>query len=83
VLSLFLFDVENSPSAMGLCAPEIGDTKEQRNATLSEPSARMFEKARNVSISGGEFYNATGSINIGKTFDFLNTFVIPLITLFR
>ena len=67
---------------MGLDAPDVGGTQEQRSATSSEPSARMFDKARNVSISGGEFYNTTGSISIGKTFPFLNTLVMPLTTLF-
>ena len=31
-----------------------------------EPSARMFENARDVRISGGEFYSAR-SVSIGKT----------------
>jgi len=74
-------DLENSPSAMGLDTPDFRDTQ-QRSATSSEPSARMFDKARNVSINGGEFYNASGSIIIGKTLPLLNTLAMPLTTLF-
>ena len=33
-------------------------------ATPFEPSARMFERARDVTISGGQFYNTAGSMNI-------------------
>ena len=75
-------DLENSPTAMGLDAPDVRDAREQRSATLSEPSARMFDNARNVNISNGEFYNASGSIIIGKTLPFLNTLAMPLTTLF-
>ncbi|KAF8965492.1 hypothetical protein BDZ97DRAFT_784414 [Flammula alnicola] len=52
-----------------LPSSDIEDTPEQRSATSLAPSARMFEQAREVCISGGEFYNAAGSMSIDASHD--------------
>ncbi|KAF8961186.1 hypothetical protein BDZ97DRAFT_1829978 [Flammula alnicola] len=52
-----------------LPSSDIEDTPEQRIATSLAPSACMFEQAREVCISGGEFYNAAGSMSIDASHD--------------
>ena len=71
VLNLFLFGLANSPSAIDLDVPSlpssgIDNTQEKYSAASSERSARMFENAHNVRITGGEFYSAEGNISIGQ-----------------
>ena len=49
---------------------DIDNTHQNRSTTSSAPSGRMFENASNVSITGGEFYTASGNISIGEAFPF-------------
>jgi len=44
------------------------ESTQERNAASFELSTRMFENARNVNISGGEWYNTAGGVSIGKNF---------------
>jgi hypothetical protein len=43
-----------------------GGTSGPRSFAPSEQSARMFEQAHDINITGGQFYSATGGINISE-----------------